>query len=240
MTRPAGATSAPVTTPSANDSAKPRIAVSGVRSSCDTDSRNSRCLPSLRASASASSFTAPATSAISLGPCSGTRTSRCPPRSRCAAAAVRRNGRASSVPTTPPTSSAVATPTSTAKPMLRRTTASPAGTVSAERTSANAPERAGRASTNQVAPAASTTAETGVPCNARSAPACRSAEAVGSARAWAVPPEDGDGDALALQDLHHAADAGSRPDRAGPRVVQLGGDDVGLLGQHVGGDLPGW
>ena len=45
--RPTGRTSSPVVTPSASDSAKPVIAVSGVRSSCDTDSRKSRCRPSL-------------------------------------------------------------------------------------------------------------------------------------------------------------------------------------------------
>ena len=41
-----GAPSAP-TTPSASASAYPRMVVSGVRSSCETDSRNSRCRPSL-------------------------------------------------------------------------------------------------------------------------------------------------------------------------------------------------
>ena len=49
--RPTGRTSAPVVTPSASDSANPVIAVSGVRSSWDTESRNSRCRPSLVASA---------------------------------------------------------------------------------------------------------------------------------------------------------------------------------------------
>ena len=97
-------------TPSASASAWPVTAVSGVRSSWEIDSRNSRWRPSLRLSAPERALSASATSATSAGPSGFTATSRRPPASARAAEAACCSGRASHRASRAPASAAPSRP----------------------------------------------------------------------------------------------------------------------------------
>ena len=105
--------------PSLRAWACPLIAASGVRSSWETDVRNSRCRSSLCCSASANSFTAVATSATSLGPATGARVCRDPAPIARAVSAVRRSGRVTSRAITRPPITAATSPMASASNTLR-------------------------------------------------------------------------------------------------------------------------